>query len=161
MRYWKHFLAAATFGAVSVGIASAQVAVSPDDWQVKCEEGGCLVIKPVASDNGKQLMSLTFAVSKTSGTIRMALLTPLGTSLEPGLRLAYGTTDQTYRFTTCMPDGCAILVDMAPDAIANLEVQPSMAVMFYAVNREEPYQVMIDLDEMSEALAVARAETQK
>lgn len=160
MRYWIFLVFLAVHGVFSIGAASAQVAVSPD-WQVNCEAEGCLVVKSVAAADGKRLMSLTFAVSKAQGTIRMAVLTPLGTALDPGLRLAYGTTEQTYRFTTCMPDGCAILVDMAPDTIANLEVQPSMTISFFAVNREQPYEVTIELDEMSEAISTARNELQE
>lgn len=132
------------------------VEVGPDDWQLNCETTGCLVLKPVPIDaQGRRLM-LTFAVPVDGGTVRMALLTPLGTALEPGLTLQVGPQEQVYRYSTCMSDGCAVVVDLTDDDIANMSVQNSILASFNAVNRAEPYVVSIPMADLAEAIALAR-----
>lgn len=130
--------------------------IGPDDWQLTCEPNGCLVLKPVPIDGQGRRVMLTFAVPTDGGVIRMALLTPLGTALEPGLRVQIGTQEQSYRFSTCMTDGCAVVVELTDDDIANMAVQPSMLVEFNAVNRAEPYVVTVPMADLGEAIALAR-----
>lgn len=130
--------------------------LGPDDWQVRCEDGGCLVVKPVPLDDAGRRILLTFAVPQERSTIRMALITPLGTALEQGLRLQIGAQDVVYRFSTCMGDGCIIVAELSPDDIENIAVQPQMTAIFYSVNRSEPYSVDIPLADFGEAIEVAR-----
>jgi invasion protein IalB len=136
--------------------AQEQSEIGPDDWQVRCEEGGCLVVKPVPLDDAGRRLLLTFAVPQEGGNIRMALITPLGTDLEQGMRLQVGARDVVYRFSTCMTDGCVIIAELTPDDVANMGVQPQMTATFAAVNRPEPYAVDIPLADFEEAIAVAR-----
>lgn len=137
-------------------IGQVPVEIGPDDWQLTCEPNGCLVIKPVPIDDEGRRLMLTFAVPVGDATVRMALLTPLGTALEPGLILQVGAQEQTYRFSTCMTDGCAVVVDLSADDIANMGVQPNMMVTFQAVNRREPYAVSIPMADFQEAIDLAR-----
>lgn len=156
-RLMRHVAILAVLGAVSLpAIAQAPVEIGPDDWQLTCEPNGCLVIKPVPFDGEGRRVMLTFAVPVDGGIVRMALLTPLGTALEPGLRLQIGAQEQTFRFSTCMTDGCAVVADLTADDIANMAVQPSMTATFNAVNRAEPYVVSIPMADFQEAIDLAR-----
>lgn len=147
----------AAFGAVSgPAIGQVPVEIGPDDWQLNCEQTGCLVIKPLPIDDEGRRVMLTFAVPAGNANVRMALLTPLGTALEPGLTLQVGAQQQTYRFSTCMADGCAVVVDLTADDIANMAVQPSMTATFQAVTRVEPYAVSIPMADFQEAIDLAR-----
>lgn len=137
-------------------VAQEQAEIGPDDWQVRCEDGGCLVVKPVPLDEEGRRILLTFAVPQDRSTIRMALITPLGTDLEQGVRLEVGARDVVYRFSTCMADGCVIIAELTPDDVANMGVQPQMTATFYAVNRPDPYSVDIPLADFQEAIDVAR-----
>lgn len=136
--------------------AQEPVEIGPDDWQVRCENGGCLVVKPVPLDGEGRRILLTFAVPQEGSTIRMALITPLGTDLERGVRLQVGAQEAIYRFSTCMTDGCVIVAELTPDDIANFGVQPQMTATFFAVNRADPYAVEIPLADFEEAISVAR-----
>lgn len=147
--------ATATLLALAACPALAQD-IGPDDWGLKCEAQGCVVFRPVKLDGGDQSLSLTYAVSSGGGPVRMAILTPLGTALEPGLQVSYGTVSATIRFVTCLPDGCAALVDMSPDDLSNMLVQPALAMKFQAVNRAEPYDVTVQLAGLDDAIDLAR-----
>lgn len=148
-----------TLGAGAVHAQATQIA--PGDWGVQCGAPGCVVTTMVADEANNRLLSLTFALGRGGGPIRVALLTPLGTALNQGLRLRAGVLDQTYRFTTCTPEGCAVLLDLPQPDVANLAVQPSLRASFYAVNSKEPYEIVVDLSEMAEALDAAEAEMAK
>ncbi len=137
-------------------VGQEQVEIGPDDWQVTCEADGCLVIKPVPFDAQGRRVMLTLAVPRDGGAVRMAILTPLGTALEPGLRLQIGAEEQALRFTTCMADGCAVVVSLSDDDIAIMGVNPSILATFQAVNRAEPYVVTIPMADLEEAVALAR-----
>lgn len=137
-------------------VGQVQVDVGPDDWQLNCEASGCLVLKPVPFDDQGRRVMLTFAVPVDGGSVRMAILTPLGTALEPGLTLQVGAQEQVYRFSTCMTDGCAVVVNLSDDDIATMASQPSMLATFRAVNREEPYVVSIPMADLADAIALAR-----
>lgn len=132
--------------------------IGPDDWHVRCEEGGCLVLKPVPLDGqGQQSrLMLTFAVPSGGGTVRMAVITPLGTALEQGLQLQVGAQDVVYQFSTCLSDGCVVVANLTADDIANMGVQPEMTATFSAVNRADPFSVAIPLADFEEAIRVAR-----
>lgn len=143
-------------GATLPAVAQTPVEIGPDDWQVRCEEAGCLVVKPLPVDEAGRRMLLTFAVAQDRSTVRMALITPLGTDLEQGLRLQIGARDTVYRFSTCMGDGCLIVADLSPDDIENISVQPGMTATFYSVGRSEPFIVNIPLADFGEAIALAR-----
>lgn len=152
-------IAACLAVAAAVPLSAAgqvQVEVGPDDWQLNCETGGCLVIKPVPIDEQGRRVMLTFAVPADGGMVRMALLTPLGTALEPGLTLQVGADEQVFRYSTCTIDGCAIVFNMSDDDIANMAVLPSILATFAAVNRDEPYVVTIPMADLAEAIAMAR-----
>jgi invasion protein IalB len=137
-------------------VAQEQTEIGPDDWQVRCENGGCLVLKPVPVDEQGRRLLLTFAVQPGRDAIRMAVITPLGTALEQGLRLQMGPQEATYQFSTCMNDGCVIVVEMTPDDVANLSVQPQMNATFFAMGRADPYSVDIPLADFDEAISAAR-----
>jgi len=138
------------------GTAQSAIEIGPDDWQVRCETAGCLVLKSVPLDAGGRRLLLTFAVPQGQGAVRMALITPLGSDLDKGVRLQLGASDATYRFSTCMADGCVIVAELSPDDIEIMRVQPQMTATFSAVNRAEPYAVDIPLADFGEAIRVAR-----
>jgi len=151
-------LAALLAAGAALGQATPEAApeIGPDDWQVRCEDGGCVVVKRVPIDAEGRQLTLTFAVPTGDGAVRMALITPLGTALEDGLRLQVGTQQAVYRFVTCLSDGCLVIANLAADDVANMGVQPAMEATFSAVSRPEPYTVAIPLADFAEAIGVAR-----
>jgi invasion protein IalB len=145
--------ASAFFGCLALPLAAQEL--GPDDWGLTCEAQGCIVLKPVMNDDGQRLMSLTFAVPTNGASVRMAVLTPLGTALGAGLQISYGTVSKTFAFTTCMPDGCAVMVDLTQDELSNMLVQPSIEFSFKAVTRAEPYVATLPLQGLDEAIDMA------
>jgi len=151
-------LAVAALPAIGQTPPQGEPEIGPDDWQVRCEAGGCLVLKPVPLDGaGEQSrLMLTFAVPRDGGRVRMAVITPLGTALEQGLRLQVGAQESRYQFATCLADGCVVVVELTADDIANMGVQPGITATFAAVNRAEPFAVAIPMADFEQAIEVAR-----
>ncbi|PWR04188.1 hypothetical protein DKT77_02510 [Meridianimarinicoccus roseus] len=144
---------------IVAGAAGAQQAqLAPGDWGVRCEAQGCLVVTSVADEQSNRMLSLTLALPRTEGPVRFAVLTPLGTALDKGLHLRAGVLDQTYPFATCTPEGCAVLLDLPQPDVVQLAAQPQLRATFYAVNRREPYEVNVNLEEMGAALDAAMTE---
>jgi invasion protein IalB len=146
---------AAPFGAFAQ-TSQSLVDVSPDDWVVHCEETGCLVTRGAFDAAGSRLLTLTFALSSQLDAVRMVLLTPLGTALQSGLQIYVGTQEQAYNFAACTPDGCMVIVDLPPDQVQNMTVQPALVARFFAINQTDPYEMSIPLEELGEAIRIAR-----
>ena len=138
-------LAPITAGASTLDNADTTMIDNP----LTCDDKGlCSTNGRVTEKNsGKVLSTIVIYANKDTKTQGVLIVTPLGTALEPGVRIGIGDTDSDFPFQTCLPVGCRALTDMPVDQFKSLLQQEFITIQFFPFTQEQPIAFRYELGE--------------
>ena len=129
-----------------------------EDWGVICRAPGDLtscLARQVQSNNQTKQVVLTAEIAKLpDGKFAGALMLPLGLSLAQGaqLKLADTPLGSARPFSTCLPQGCLVPLDITDDVIAKLKAGSAITVAVTTAAPAQPLTFTVSLKGLSGAL---------
>ena len=131
------------------------VASSPSfAWTRECGGDRC-AYSAIAKDSktNRPLVTLSVFVGKDDSGSAFVVQTPLGSALDAGLRIVYGTEEMKGAFKVCYPDGCQVLIEITAEQLAKLLTVPTASVQFFRYEANAPLSIDIDVSGLKEAIA--------
>lgn len=158
---WTGAAALALLAAMSTSPAGAEVTRSDvhGDWRVTCvqrESGQQCAASQIQTDRESGARALAIELHRTEeGGIRGALALPFGLALQAGVRISLdegGPFGDVRRFSTCLPDGCIVPLNLDADAARQFEAAAVLNIHAIAVSDGQRVQFQVSLDGLSAAL---------
>lgn len=143
--------------AAAMTLLAAIPAAAQDTWTSECDADSCAVSRAVADVESGQRVGTLLVVLDQDGTSLVGAIVPLGSAMEPGLRLIHGSTEAAVPIQVCYPDGCRGLAPMDGAALDALATADTVDLRFFAFGTEAPISVPIPLVGLQGAVAAARA----
>ncbi|MDP9588553.1 UNVERIFIED_ORG: invasion protein IalB [Shinella zoogloeoides] len=129
-----------------------------DDWGVVCQAPGnvtsCLVRQVQSNNQTKQVVLTAEIVKLPDGKFVGALMLPLGLSLAQGVQLKLGDAPLggARPFSTCLPQGCLVPIDITDDVITKLKTGSALDVAVTAAAPAQPLTFTVSLKGLPAAL---------
>lgn len=118
-----------------------------DGWQSRCEGDYCAFRKTlIYADSGDPFALLEVLISTVDGTSAFVVTAPLGTELEPGIRLLTKGGDWRGRFKTCLPDGCRASVTLTADELTLLLENDAIEIRYFRFGEAQPVSARLPLN---------------
>lgn len=122
-------------------------------WATACKMGSCSLTKSVAEKSSQQtFLSLSVLIEQDGRKPALLIALPLGTSLEPGVRVVLGEDVWNVPFSACFPNGCQALQDLSAAQLDLLRSSDSADIRFFAVSSEDPIAADVSLSGLGDAL---------
>ena len=136
------------------GIANSE----SSNWDLICDDagacGGSIAVTNTESET--RLATLQVLVERDSATQGIALIVPLGLSLDAGVRLVVGDAIQDAKPAVCFPDGCRVVIPLEVQEFRDLMLgNAAMQIQYFAYNGDRPIAFNIDMVGFRPALASA------
>ncbi len=117
--------------------ADSPETISAGDWGYRCD-GECVGLQSVENDEGAVVLQAELIIKKR-GEIdvpRLKMITPLGTFLPSGLRIALPEKESfVVPFQFCTGQGCFVNLDMAEDVTDALKAARDLKIAYRAPDR--------------------------
>lgn len=141
-----------------IALLIAPVAAGAQDageWASECNDTSCTLSRTAVNpSNGQRAGTILAVVEKSSDTITIGAVAPLGIALEAGIRLVIGETSEIAKMDVCFPDGCRGLIQFAPSVFTGIE---NIDMRYFPFGSERPLSILIPLEGFDAGVAQARA----
>lgn len=103
-----------------------------EDWQVICtaaaSKPNCVIRQTQAQQNGQRVLEVALAPAKDKGAVMGALSLPFGLALARGVTLQVddAAPGEPLAFSTCMPSGCIVPLELDTATVATLNKGTSL-----------------------------------
>lgn len=128
------------------------------DWRVECEGERCQALQQLFVGEGEQRSRvLSASVVKIQDQLVLQLVLPLGVDLRPGIVTRIDeSTEQQFPFTTCVSDGCVVLLPLDAGLLAGMKAGKTMKAGFRPFSSEQTLVVELSLSGFTKASSKVR-----
>lgn len=128
------------------------------DWRVQCEENRCQALQQLFVGEGEQRSRvLSASVVKIQNKLVLQLVLPLGVDLRPGIVTRIDESEERrFPFTTCVNDGCVVLVPLEDSLLAGMKAGKTMKAGFRPFSSEQTLVVELSLSGFTKASSKVR-----
>lgn len=137
---------------------SSSLTETYDDWSVVCQaqsdDTSCAVRQVQTSKQTGQTVLAIEILGTSEDRLSGSMLLPLGLALAQGaqLKIDDGDAGTAIAFTTCVPQGCVVPLDLDADTTAKLRAGETLTVNTVATNSTKPLALPVSLKGLSNAL---------
>nr|WP_245432540.1 invasion associated locus B family protein [Mesorhizobium loti] len=129
-----------------------------DDWSVVCQVRSdvtsCAARQVQTSKQTNQTVLAIEILGTAKDKLSGFLLLPLGLALAEGARFKIddGAAEAAVAFTTCLPQGCVVPLDLGADVTARLRVGKTLTINIVATDTAKPLALPVSLKGFANAL---------
>jgi len=144
--------------AASLANGASSITETYSDWTVTCgiAEGRkiCVSNQTLTDQQGQRQIAIQFAAPRDGKTEAVVLL-PFGLALDEGARLAIDDKDigEPSRFSTCLPAGCVVPLQLSAGVIDGLRKGSTLTVTVTADGNRDVIRFSLSLNGFSGALS--------
>ncbi|GAA0692601.1 hypothetical protein GCM10009104_19700 [Marinobacterium maritimum] len=128
------------------------------DWRVDCQGEQCQAVQQLFVGEGEQrsrVLSASVLKIKEQRVLQMVL--PLGVDLRPGVVIRIDESEeQHFAYTTCVKDGCVVLISLNDRLYAGMKAGKTMKAGFRPFNSEQTLVVELSLSGFTKASSKVR-----
>lgn len=130
----------------------------PQTWNTNCETDSCtLSLGVLDATSGKPVSTVLVVVPKIGETVFLGAAMPLGSALEPGIRIVQGSETINAKFQVCFPDGCRALTEIPRATIQTMTKVGSVELFAFPYSSDTPISFQVPLAGLDAALKDATA----
>ena len=128
------------------------------DWRLQCEEQRCQAQQQLFVGEGEQRSRvLSASVMKLQDQLVMQLVFPLGVDLRPGIATRVDEAEeQQYAFSTCVKDGCVVLLPLSDGLLSGLKAGKTLKAGFRPFGSDQTLVVELSLKGFTKASSNVR-----
>ena len=145
-------------GAAPLPGGSSSLMETYDDWSVVCQVQSnvtsCAVRQIQTSKQTNQTVLAIEILGAPKDKLGGFMLLPLGLSLGQGaqLKIDEDAAGAAIAFTTCLPEGCVVPLDLGAEMTRRLRAGKSLTVNIIATNSAKPLMLPVSLKGFANAL---------
>ena len=160
----RKFLLSTLFAVLGASVAFAQdeapssVVETYRDWTVRCvpqEEGRtCQMVQELAQrESGQRILSLVIDAPEADDLVTATLVAPFGLRLADGITTRVdGGAAKPFAFSTCLPVGCVVAIDMDEAMIAEMKSGEALVLGMVSITNGQVVNAELSLAGFTAAL---------
>ncbi|MGV8951340.1 MAG: invasion associated locus B family protein [Cypionkella sp.] len=153
-------------GLLSMGLtlaaSSLAAQAAEQQWASSCEATSCtLSLNVLDAASSKPVSTILVVVTTADKQPLIGAALPLGSALEPGIRIVQGDTTINAKFQVCYPDGCRALAEMTNESLDTLALADKMEVFAFPYSSDKPISFEVPLAGLDVGIKAAREKLAK
>jgi invasion protein IalB len=131
----------------------AELAIPSHAWTQDCTPKQCSIsASAINSATGMKHASLKLVIARDDSDAELIATTPLGTALEPGVRLIFQSFSIKLTYKVCYPDGCRAYTPLLKAELDQLLEAQELELQFFAQANARPLSARLPVAGLAEAL---------